>query len=63
VSKWGDISAGLTLRQHKHVLMASRDKGAQQKSGHKAGFYQPDIWLKNTPKIKTKCWKNEIKYN
>jgi hypothetical protein len=27
---------GLTLRQNKHVLMASRGKGAPQKSCHKA---------------------------
>jgi hypothetical protein len=44
---------GLTLRQNNHVIRASRGKGAPQKSGLMAiYFYQPDIRLKNTPKIK-----------
>jgi len=41
LSLWSNIgrewaSAGLTLRQNKHMLRASRGKGAPQKSGHKA---------------------------
>jgi hypothetical protein len=53
VSKWGDISAVLTLRQYKHVLMASRDKGAQQKSGHKAiGFISQIFGSKTHQKSK-----------
>jgi len=30
------VRPGLTIRQHKHVLRASRGKGAPQKSGHRA---------------------------
>jgi hypothetical protein len=42
---------GLTLRQNKHVFMASRGKGAPQKLQGNL-FYQPYIRLKNTPKYK-----------
>ena len=57
VSEWGDmsirvLSAGLTLRQNKHVLRASRGKGGTTKFRPQGNsFYQPDIRPKNTPKI------------
>ena len=57
VSEWGDmsirvLSAGLTHRQNKHVLRASRGKGGTTKFRSQGNlFYQPDIRLKNTPKI------------
>jgi hypothetical protein len=36
-------STGLTLRQNKHVLRASRDKGAPQKSRQKANYFISQI--------------------
>jgi hypothetical protein len=35
--------AGLTLRQDKHVLGASRGKGVPKKSGHKAIYFISQI--------------------
>ena len=40
---------GLTLRQNKHVLRTSRGTTKIRPQGNL--FYQPDIRLKNTPKI------------
>ena len=35
--------AGLTLRQNKHVIRASRRKGAPQNSGHKSIYFISQI--------------------
>jgi len=48
---------GLNLRQNKHVLRASRDKRHHKNPTTRHLFNQPDIRLKNTPKIKI-CRKN-----
>ena len=46
------VSAGLTLRQNKHVFRASRGKGGTTKIGPQGSlFYQPDIRLNNIPKM------------
>jgi hypothetical protein len=45
------LRAGLTLRQNKHVLMASRDKRHHKNPATRHLFYQPNIRLKKTPNI------------
>jgi len=46
-----EVRAGLTLRQNKHVVRASRGKAGTTKIRPQGNlFYQPDIRLKNTPK-------------
>ena len=53
------VSAGLTLRQNKHVFRASRGKGAPHKSDHKAVYVISQILGSITHR---KCRKNEIKH-
>ena len=53
------VSAGLTLRQNKHVFRASRGKGAPHKSDHKAVYFISQILGSITHR---KCRKNEIKH-
>ena len=46
------VSAGLTLRQRKHVFRASRGKESTTQIGPQGSlFYQPNIRLNNTPKM------------
>jgi hypothetical protein len=53
------VSAGLTLRQNKHVFRASRGKGAPHESDHKAVYFISQIVGSITHR---KCMKNEIKH-
>jgi hypothetical protein len=46
------VGTGLTLRQNKHALYIRASRGTTKIRPQGSLFYQPDISLKNTPKIK-----------
>jgi hypothetical protein len=51
------LRTGLTLRQNKHVLRESRVKWHHKNLATRHLFYQPNIKIKKTPKIKRKIKK------
>jgi uncharacterized membrane protein len=55
--------SGLTRRQNKHVLSASKGgRGVQQKSGHKPIYFISQILGSKTHQKYKKCRKNEIEH-